>query len=119
MRIVIAHDDPEFRESVTAALQAARYETRAFAGSMEAIDALQAAEQIELLITRVAFPEGTPNGVALARMARHKKPGIRVLFAAREEFAEHTEGLGEFLSMPATGAEIVAAVERVLAAAKL
>jgi len=63
MRIVIAHDDPEFRESVTAALQAARYETRAFAGSMEAIDALQAAEQIELLITRVAFPEGTPNGV--------------------------------------------------------
>jgi len=33
----------------------------AFAGSMEAIEALEAAQQIELLITRTAFPVGTPN----------------------------------------------------------
>jgi hypothetical protein len=65
-RIVIVHDEPEFAE----------------ANSMSGIDALEHAEHIELLIARVRFPSGTPNGAALARMARLKRPGIKVLFAA-------------------------------------
>jgi DNA-binding response OmpR family regulator len=114
-RIVIAHDDQEFREFVAAALQAAGYEIMAFAGSMAALAALETAERIELLITRVGFPEGTPNGVALARMTRVKKPDVRVLFAARGENREHTEGLGEFLTVPVSGPEVLATVERMLA----
>ena len=113
-RIVVVHDDPLFRECVTA-LATAGYDVKSFARSMEAIDALEAAGRIELLITRVAFSEGTPNGISLARMARLKKPGIRVLFAALAENQEHTEGLGEFLALPVTGPEIVAAVKRILA----
>ena len=69
-RIVVVHDDLTFRECVVAALQAAGYDLKAFAGSMEAIDALDAPERIDLLITRAAFPDGTPNGVSLARMAK-------------------------------------------------
>ena len=116
-RIVVVHDDPKFRQSVVTALRAAGYDTKAFAGSMAAFEALEAAQRIELLITRVTFPEGTPHGVALARIARVKKPGVRVLFAARDENREHTEGLGEFLSVPVTGPELVATVTRMLAAA--
>lgn len=115
-RIVVAHDDLEFRETVTAALKAAGYGVRAFAGSMDAIVALDAAERIQLLITCVNFPQGTPNGVALARMARLKKPGVYVLFAAREESRQHTEGLGEFLPIPVRSEDIVATVERMLEA---
>jgi hypothetical protein len=48
-------------------------------------------------------------------MARRKKPGIRVLFAARDENREHTEGVGEFLTIPVSGTEIVATVTRMLA----
>jgi hypothetical protein len=33
-------------------------------------------------------------------MARHKRPGIKVLFTARPEFAQHAEGVGEFMSVP-------------------
>ena len=43
---------------------------------MSGIDALEHPKRIELLITRVRFPAGTPNGAALARMARLKRPGI-------------------------------------------
>jgi len=113
-RIVLVHDDPDFREYVATAMQAAGYEIKVFPGSMEAIDALEAAERIELLITRVDFPKGTPNGISLARMAKMKKRGIRVLFAARDENREHTDGVGELLPVPITGAEIVATVKRML-----
>jgi DNA-binding NtrC family response regulator len=113
-RIVMVHDDPAFQECAVTALRAAGYDIKAFSGSMEALDALEAADRIELLITRVTFPEGTPNGVSLARMARMKKPGVRVLFAARDENREHTEGVGEFLAVPVTGADLVAMVERML-----
>jgi len=49
-------------------------------------------------------------------MARLKKPGVRVLFAARDENREHTDGLGEFLPVPAIGQETVATVARMLKA---
>ena len=116
-RIVVVHDDPQFREFVVAALLEAGYDTKAFTGSMAAIEALEAAQRIELLITRVRFPEGTPHGVSLASIALTKKRGVQVLFVAREENREYTEGLGEFLSVPVTGPELVATVTRMLAAA--
>jgi len=81
-RIVVAHDDPEFRQCAVTALEAAGDDVKAFASSMQAIDALETTEGIGLLITRVRFPERTPNGIALARMARVKMRRIRVLFAA-------------------------------------
>jgi DNA-binding NtrC family response regulator len=116
-RIVVVHDEPKFREFVVTILQVAGYAIQAFASSMAAIESLEAAQPIELLITRVRFPEGTPHGVSLASMALMKKPGMRVLFIARDENREHTKGLGEFLAVPVTGAEIVATVKRMLDAA--
>ena len=116
-RIVIVHDDPEFVESTVAALLADGHELKAFPSTMAAINALEAAaRRIELLITGVQFPPGQPNGVALARMTRVKRPGVRVLFVARPEYGEHTEGLGELLPEPAPSAAIVQAVNRLLPA---
>jgi hypothetical protein len=62
------------------------------------------------------------NGVCVLRqesptvshylMARHKRPGISVLFTARPEFARHAEGVGEFMPVPIDLTELVAAVGR-------
>jgi hypothetical protein len=66
------------------------------------------------------------NGVCVLRqesptvshylMARHKRPGISVLFTARPEFARHAEGVGEFMPVPIDLTELVAAVGRLLRA---
>ena len=114
-RIVVVHDDQEFGASIGAALNAAGYEVTRFPDSMSAIMALDAAQSIELLITGIGFPKGTPHGVTLARMARVKKTGAQVLFVAREEYREDAEGVGEFLAMPARVVDIVATAERMLA----
>jgi DNA-binding NtrC family response regulator len=107
-RIVVVHNDPEFTERTVAALVAAGHDVRAFTDTMSALKALERAQRVEVLVTRVVFPPGQPNGVSLALMAKLKRPGMKVLFAAQHETREHTEGLGEFLPAPADPVEIAA-----------
>jgi DNA-binding NtrC family response regulator len=113
-QIVLVHDEPEFAETTLAALKGAGYDAIAIMDSMSGINALEDAEHIELLITRVRFPSGTPNGAALARMARLKRPGVKVLFAASAEVQVYTEGLGEFLPRPLSTDELLETVGRML-----
>jgi DNA-binding NtrC family response regulator len=114
-RIVIVHDDPEFAEEVASALKRVGYDAVAFTDSMKALEALDDPKKIELLITRVRFQPGKPNGVSLARMARQKRPRIKILFTALPEFAELVDGLGEFMPLPIELPALMAAVERLLA----
>jgi DNA-binding NtrC family response regulator len=78
-------------------------------------DALTALEnaRFEILITRVRFPPGRPNGVALARMALLKRPGIKVVFTLAPENVEYAEDLGEFVVAPIEMQELVATVARI------
>jgi DNA-binding NtrC family response regulator len=114
-RIVVAHDDAEFVQNTVTALRDAGYDVAAFADSMSALAALEVAYRVEVLITRVLFPQGQPNGVALGLMARAKRPGIKVLFVALPDMLEHTEGVGEFLPAGVTASEIMKTVRKMLA----
>ena len=96
------------------ALRSDGHEVRAFTDPMSALGALDEAKRVDVLITRVIFPPGQPNGVAIARTARLKRPGVKILFAALPEMREHTDGLGEFLPAPASPAEIAALVGKML-----
>lgn len=113
-RIVLVHDDPEFVQQATTALRLAGHEVATFAGSMDALRALETAETIELLITRVRFPKGTPHGIALARMALTQRPDLKVIFTAREEMEEFTEGLGDLIPHPVSIPDLVETVDKLL-----
>ena len=91
------------------------YDVVSFMDSMAALDALETAPIVEVLITRVLLPEGQPNGVSLGLMARLKRPDVKVLFVARPDMEKHTEGVGEFLASR-TAAEIVEKVGKMLSA---
>jgi CheY-like chemotaxis protein len=112
--VVVVHDDQEFLADVVAALKLENHSVAAFVDPMAALDALDAALSVEVLITRVQFSTGKPNGLALARMARARRPRIRILFTALPEFAEHAEGLGTFMALPVKVSDMVDAVERML-----
>jgi DNA-binding NtrC family response regulator len=98
--IIFVHNDPGFAEPAVAALQAAGYDVVGFQDSTSAICALERPKHVKLLITRVRFPSGMPNGVALACMARLKQPGIKVLFTSFPEVRQYTDGVGEILPRP-------------------
>ena len=114
-RIVLVHDVPEFADNTAVALRTAGYDVTVIADTMSALDFLDAKLEIDVLITRVGFPSGQPHGVALAEMARVKRPGIRVLFVGVPERRIWTEGVGELLPAPVTAADVVNSVGRMLA----
>jgi DNA-binding NarL/FixJ family response regulator len=85
-----------------------------FADSLVALNEIEAAHRIEVLVTRVSFRSGMPNGVSLALVLRVKYPSLKVIFTAREEREVFTKGVGEFLPHPVDFAKLVEAVERLV-----
>ena len=109
--VLVVHDERNTRELAMSALRAAFLEAGGFEDPIAALDAIEADPRVRVLVTRVgAFGPGKPNGVALARMVRVKRPDIKVVFVAREENAPHTEGLGVFLRRPLNPDILVATV---------
>jgi DNA-binding NtrC family response regulator len=112
--VMVVHDDLDFVERLTTALRLAGNDAISFIDSMAALDALYATIRLEVLVTGVRFVPGKINGVALARMARSKRHGVRVLFTALPEFEEYAEGLGKFMPMPVSVPDVVDAVATML-----
>jgi len=113
-RIVVVHDETDFLDEVATVLRSAGHEVATFTDPIAAWDAVEAGQKTEILVTRVRFPPGMSNGVALARKARSHRPGIKVIFTALPEYAQHTEGLGELLPMPVSAGVVFDTVIRLL-----
>jgi DNA-binding NtrC family response regulator len=113
-RVVVVHDDPDFVDELATAVRSDGHDVATFADPLAAWDALEAAQRIEVLVTRVQFPPGKPHGFALARMARSKRPTIRVLFVALPEFADDAAELGEFMPITSGLQDVVNTVRRML-----
>ena len=111
-RVVLAHADLTLVEGASGALAAAGYEVASFVDPMAALAALERAEKIELLITGVDFGKGKLHGIALANMARARRPDVRVLFVAQPQFREYVEiDRSEFLPHPIPISAVLEAVK--------
>jgi hypothetical protein len=113
-RVVVVLSEPGFADKAASALQAQGQDALPLADPMTALELLERAERLELLVTCLDFPPGKPNGIALGRMARLKRPGIRVLFVGPADLEQHAEGLGTFMISPVTVPQIVEGVLRTL-----
>jgi DNA-binding NtrC family response regulator len=114
-RIVLANDDSGFCDQAVSALRRAGHDVIAFTNSMNALIALEAAERVELLITRVRFPPGQPNGISLALVSRNVRPEIKIVFTALPEYEGLAAGIGQFIPMPVSIADLVGVVNGILA----
>src|SRR6478752_6068605 len=72
-RIVVVLNEPEIAEEAASALGAQGQDALALVDPMTALEALEGAERIEVLVTGLDFAPGKPNGIALGRMARLKR----------------------------------------------
>jgi DNA-binding NtrC family response regulator len=98
--VAVVHNDPQLRELMIFTLRAAGHHTAGFDDPGTALEALEGDPHLRVLVTRPNFGSGKLNGVALARMLRLKRQGLKTVFVGRVENAEHVERVGEFLPLP-------------------
>jgi DNA-binding NtrC family response regulator len=99
-QVVVVLREAELGEQAVAALRAAGYDAAVFPDSMQALRELEASRHAELLITSVNFERGKPNGLALARMTRMRRPDLKVIFTDGPDAEEHVNRDGMFLPSP-------------------
>lgn len=78
--ILVVEDDETLRYAVVQHLAAAGYNVIAVGDGMAALSELDTNNRIDLLLLDVVMPSGNPHGLALARMARRRRPKIPVIF---------------------------------------
>ena len=113
-QVVVVFPDPAVLDGLASAIGANGHTVRTFADPMLALNALDQAQHVELLITGVHFSSGKPNGRSLALMARLRRPGIRLIFICSLEEEEHVADLGRCLRPPVDVPAVAALAETLL-----
>lgn len=113
-RIVVVLRDSVLAGKTAEGLTGLGYNAIALTNSMTALDALEAARDIELLITSTYFPGRQPSGLALARMTRQRRSSLKVIFANGEDTRPHVEKDGFFIPTPTTPEAIIIVADEVM-----
>lgn len=77
-KILLAEDDRSMRDFLTLALTKAGHEITATADGLEALDALKAGGDFELLLSDIVMPG--MDGIELSRAATTLCPALKVMF---------------------------------------
>jgi DNA-binding NtrC family response regulator len=112
--VLVVHNEFDTRELALTALRAAGREAAGFENPMAALDAIEAGSRVRVLVTGVDFGDGKLNGVALALMAKVKRPSLQAVFVASLEDHPHTDGVGDVLPTPLDPQALIDVVGRLL-----
>jgi two-component system cell cycle response regulator CpdR len=118
IRILLAEDDDSLRGFLARALERAGYEVVACPDGETAVDALE--QHFHVLLTDIVMPG--IDGIEVARQAAKRQPHLRIMFitgfaAVALSAGERAPPGAKVLSKPVHLREIVAEVERMVAAA--
>lgn len=109
-RIVVVLNDPELADATVSALAADGHNALAVHDSRAALDLLEQAEDIELLVASTYFGEGKPTGSALALMTKLRRPDLKVIFTAHPQLVPLLEDIGRVIVEPISPSRVVDAV---------
>ena len=114
--VVVVHQQLETQRLLISRVRAAGYEVAGFADPIKALDAIETGSRARVLVTRLDFGPGKLNGIALARMIRHKGLGLEVVFVGRADKARYLDSTEAFVPHPVDLDAVADAVRRVLGA---
>jgi CheY-like chemotaxis protein len=116
-RILLVDDDLAFGDAIARVLRAAGFEVFPAPDYRLALEELESTRHIDLLITDIVMPDRV-NGVALSRMARMRRPDLKVIYLTAYEIPGlEDETIGPILRKPIDDTCLVEEVRRALATA--
>lgn len=77
--VLCIDDDPAFRDFSACTLRAAGYTVHAVADHRAALDIVADNPDLDLLCADLVMPDGL-GGIAVARLARQRRPGLKILY---------------------------------------
>jgi CheY-like chemotaxis protein len=115
--ILLVDDDKIFGEAVGQTLRNAGFQVTIAADFRAALQVLEAAGRLDLLLADIVMPSGV-NGLALSRMARLRRPDLKVVYMTGYSIpGVERQALGPILIKPIDDVTLINEVERALAAA--
>jgi CheY-like chemotaxis protein len=78
--ILLVEDDAAFAYALSKSLRDADHHVITALDGMSALKTLDTDARVDLLLTDIVLPTRQPHGLALARMARQKRPGLAVIY---------------------------------------
>lgn len=114
-RILLVDDDEGFREATAGVLRSAGYEVCTAPDFRLALDILEGDEAIDLFLVDIVMPDRV-NGLALARMARMRRPTIKVMYISGYDIPGiEAEALGPIVRKQLSADAFLAQVTELLA----
>jgi CheY-like chemotaxis protein len=114
-RILLVDDDLAFGEAIAGVLRVAGFEVFLAPDYRLALEDLESTRPIDLLITDIVMPKRV-NGVALSRMARMRRPDLKVIYLTAYDIpGVEADAIGPVLCKTVDDEQLIAEVRRVLA----
>jgi len=114
-RILVVDDDKICGDATARVLRAAGFEVSLAPDHRLALEDLESTRPVDLLITDIVMPDRV-NGVALSRMARMRRPELKVIYLTAYDIpGVEDDAIGPVLRKPVDEEQLVAEVRRVLA----
>jgi CheY-like chemotaxis protein len=113
-RVLLVEDDRIFLRTLELVLKDAGYDVLAVSDYIPALKHLDGGERIDILLTDIVMPDRV-NGLALARMARLRRPGLGVVyFTAHDIPGIEDEAMGQILRKPFESDQLLRAIGKEL-----
>jgi CheY-like chemotaxis protein len=115
--ILLVEDDEASGYATAQILRAAGYTVEVASDYRDALKALDSTRNIDLMLTDVRLTAGTPHGFALSRMARVRRPEIRVLYLTGMPDLPESEtsaALGRILQKPIGAAQLLEEIAKAI-----
>lgn len=78
--IMVVEDDDTFRRVVVQILENGGFKALPCRDFAEAIGVIESGQPVDLLLTDIGMPSGTPHGVSIAQMAKARRSRLKLLF---------------------------------------
>jgi CheY-like chemotaxis protein len=114
-RILVVDDDEVFRDTTATILRSVGYQVRTAPDHRLALEILERGEAIDVLVLDIVMPDRV-NGFALARMARLRRPDLKVIYISGFDIPRATgEALGPIIRKPLGADQLLDELTRILA----
>ena len=117
LHILVVEDDDGYRRLVSRMLTKVGYRVTAAEDFATAIKVIDSPEPIDLLLTDIGMPAGTPHGLSIGKVAEFRRQGLKVLYMTGAHDLANFAQFGPdvtVLRKPFTAAELAAAVAQAL-----